>query len=194
MYKKVDHRRGVRLAASDEISSFVHGPTHPAAYARPKLIPNLLLANKQVYEEAVPILYGASFVFGDMKSLFQFLVNIGPNKKRFVQRLVIVHIGGDDMLAHTAFTHLRGLESLKELTIDGYMWSNVREIATRLYQLGVHWMEAVAAREGRHDAAVDIIALSYESLNLRGPQKTAQQKATQTSIVQERLRKLLRRR
>ncbi|KAF2101016.1 hypothetical protein NA57DRAFT_74609 [Rhizodiscina lignyota] len=128
----------------------------------------LLRVNRQIFAEAAPLLYRANFVFDDMKAMFQFLVNIGPCKSQFIQRIIIQDLRStSDLNCHAAFTLLRGLPNLRDLVLsypyistESSLYRSPSALATRFYSIAAHWMEEVARKSGRYDAAVDIIDIS----------------------------------
>jgi hypothetical protein len=88
------------------------------------LNPALLRINKQIYAEALPLLYHQPLHFEDSAALYYFLVQIGKNAVHFIHDITINHctVGQPSGLTHPAFiillqvTNLNSLQILRLLT------------------------------------------------------------------------------
>lgn len=139
-----------------------------------RLCPALLALNRQLYNEAASLLYTNTFVVEDTVALHAFLLNIGPSKRNFIEKIIIKGYGrtkAHKVYNHPALSLLKGLPNLKEVVFDcAITWAfghqtgqkGIVLIARQLYRDGFAWLHHVSGAKGRYDAALDIIRFGYE--------------------------------
>ena len=132
----------------------------------PALLSNLLLLNKAIYAETQPILYGDNtFVVEDTMAMHAFLAKIGPKNRGNITDLTVKGWGytkAHKALNYPALTMLVDAVNLRRLHLDCQIFwrPDPKKIAKQVYRDGFHWLEAVGARKGKFDAAVDIIEIA----------------------------------
>lgn len=172
------HRRRTVERVSGELHNNIsHGNNWSAArlndglrgrYEVPAtLAPSLLLANKQIYQEARDILYSNQFVFGDSFALYNFMLNLSPTGAKQLQHLRIkewCYGRGMKGYNHSCFAALVQATNIKTLRFDSLSgWSSdPKGSASKLYRDAFPWLEAVGAAKGKADAAVDMLTFKDE--------------------------------
>ncbi|USP82098.1 uncharacterized protein yc1106_09372 [Curvularia clavata] len=132
--------------------------------ALPPIVPSLLAVNKQIYAEAVNILYDNEFVFIDSSSLYAFLINLGPSGARRLKSIRIMgwlHSRGKITYNHACFALLAWATNLTSLHIEspiGY-WRSTNLGVDQFYRDAFPWIEAFGTAKGKRDAAIDILQL-----------------------------------
>ncbi|KAL8937969.1 MAG: hypothetical protein Q9211_003423 [Gyalolechia sp. 1 TL-2023] len=177
------YRHTAALGDSDTFQNFLRrrryrlfssSPTPPKPIWKPSFGPNILVLNRQMHAETLPILYGANvFAFEDTRALHAFCANIGPKNCALLQRLALKHMGyskGSKALNNPAFAMLGSAVNLTCLAIDCSIHYSGRgeQIARQFYRDGHHWLEAVASSRKRRDAAVDVVELGLENIRHYG--------------------------
>lgn len=141
----------------------------------PLILPSLLAVNKQIYAEAVNILYGNEFVFIDSEALYAFLIALGPSGARHLKSIRLMgwqHSRGKGTYNHTCFDVLAWATNLTSFHITTpigyYRSSNLG--AGQFYRDAFRWLEAYGAAKGKRDAAIDILHLEETCFsNIWGP-------------------------
>jgi hypothetical protein len=87
---------------------------------RELLTPAILRVNKQIYAEALPVLYNQPLEFVDASALYYFLSQIGKDAIKSIQDVSIrfLSVGKRSEFTHPAFTALVNAENLNVLTIQ----------------------------------------------------------------------------
>ncbi|KAL8979654.1 MAG: hypothetical protein Q9205_005066 [Flavoplaca limonia] len=174
-----------------------------ARVSRPSFAPSIIALNHEVCTQAQPILYGANaFALEDPKALLAFCANIGPKNCAMLQEVSLKHFGNTVVrraLCHPAFAALANAVNLQILSLD----CNIRRgepilTARQFFRDGHNWLEAVGAKEGRRDAAVDRIQLGMKHIDRprhgvpdADDATKKEQLEKMTSIFQTELRRLL---
>ncbi|OAL05279.1 hypothetical protein IQ06DRAFT_289509 [Phaeosphaeriaceae sp. SRC1lsM3a] len=131
------------------------------------LVPGLLLANKQIYQETRDILYNNEFVFGDSFALYNFMLNISPAGAKQLKHLRIkewCHGRGMAGYNHSCFAALVQATNIKTLRIDNLSgWArDYKGSASKLYRDAFPWLEAIGAAKGKVDAGVDVLCFKED--------------------------------
>jgi hypothetical protein len=114
-----------------------HNPRHLAYRVRSKklkedkelLTPGILCVNKQIYHEALPVLYNQPLEFQDAASLFYFLSQVGDDAVKSLRCIKIsaISVGKKGEITHPTFTALVHATNLETFSV-GHM---VLQHATR---------------------------------------------------------------
>lgn len=134
------------------------------------LVPSLLVANRQIYQEGCDILYGNELVFADTVALYAFMINLGPaGGASHLRKMRLKDWGcGRTSKAYNnaCFAVLIQATNLEKLYIDTTNgWYRMpKNIAQQIYRDAFPWLEAVGHARGKFDAALDVLELSDESL------------------------------
>jgi hypothetical protein len=115
---------------------------------------NLLRCNRQVYHEAIWILYSQTFVFSNPRTARNFLSQIGPKNSSYLKRIFIALTDYEDPLG-AANLHLSGLlkyaRNLQMLTLqvdNCYLRDTFEKdelaLARKVYILLKGWLNTVA--------------------------------------------------
>ncbi|KAH6876018.1 hypothetical protein BKA58DRAFT_380869 [Alternaria rosae] len=132
------------------------------------LVTSLLAVNKQIHQEGVDILYGKNeFIFTDSFALYNFMINLGPNRAKSLRTLRILGwLHGRAMKAynHSCFSALVWATNITAFHIDSQIgWYRASKYgADQLYRDAFPWMEAVGMAKGKVDAIVDIIKFNED--------------------------------
>lgn len=138
----------------------------PREKETPEAIPNLaialLAANRQIYSEALPILYSNTFMLEDTTALHAFMANLNPKTRSLLEIISIRNWGrtkSHKALNHPGLTMLAGAVNLKRLHFDTRIagGGGPQRVARQIYRDGFHWLEAVGSAKGKKDAAVELI-------------------------------------
>ena len=141
-----------------------------ARVSRPSFAPSIIALNHETHAQAQPILYGANaFALEDPKALLAFCANIGPKNCTMLQEVSLKHFGNTVVrraLCYPAFAALANAVNLQILSLD----CNIRRgelilTARQFFRDGHNWLEAVGAKEGRRDAAVERIQLGMKHID-----------------------------
>lgn len=153
-YPTIRHRRGY-VAFSN-----------PGEKETPKAVPNLAIAllatNRQIYSEALPILYSNTFMLEDTTALHAFMANLNPKTRSLLETISIRSWGrtkSHKALNHPGLTMLAEAVNLKRLHFDTHIagGGGPQRVARQIYRDGFHWLEAVGSAKGKKDAAVELI-------------------------------------
>lgn len=131
----------------------------------PPILPSLIAVNKQIYSEAVDILYSNEFVFIDSSALYAFLINIGPSAARHLKSIRLMgwqFTRGKATYNHACFAVLAWATNLTSFHLEapiGYRRSSNLG-ADQFYRDAFCWLEAFGTAQGKRDAAVDILHLT----------------------------------
>ncbi|KAI4933027.1 hypothetical protein J4E85_003430 [Alternaria conjuncta] len=137
------------------------------------LVTSLLAVSKQIHQEGVDILYGKNeFIFTDSFALYNFMINLGPNRSKSLRTLRILGwLHGRAMKAynHSCFAALVWATNITAFHIDSQIgWHRASKYgAEQLYRDAFPWMEAVGMARGKVDAVVDIIKLGQDHFDGR---------------------------
>ncbi|KAI4694366.1 hypothetical protein J4E81_006583 [Alternaria sp. BMP 2799] len=135
------------------------------------LVTSLLAVSKQIHQEGVDILYGKNeFIFTDSFALYNFMINLGPNRSKSLKTLRILGwLHGRAMKAynHSCFAVLVWATNITAFHIDSQIgWYRASKYgADQLYRDAFPWMESVGMARGKVDAVVDIIKLGEECIH-----------------------------
>lgn len=124
----------------------------------------LLAVNKEVYDEALPILYNHSLRFDTTATLLDFLGQL-PNTVR--PRITKISIKAFvKTAARNAMHFLAESPSITTLHIDGgvYAGDDPVKAAKEFYDCAYKFLEAVGGRKGSKTAGVDVIVFGKEAL------------------------------
>ncbi|KAL9033348.1 MAG: hypothetical protein Q9180_005992, partial [Flavoplaca navasiana] len=175
----------------------------PARVSRPSLAPSVLALNHETHMQAQSILYSYNaFALEDPKALLAFCANIGPKNCAMLQEVNLKHFGKTVVrraLCYPAFTALANAVNLQILNLDcSIRGCDPILTARQFFRDGHNWLEAVGAKEGRRDAAVDRIELGPQNVSRSRygvpsmDDLTDEQKSERvTTIFQTELRRLL---
>ncbi|KAL8875944.1 MAG: hypothetical protein Q9192_008957, partial [Flavoplaca navasiana] len=134
----------------------------------PSLTPAIIALNNEVCTQARPILYGSNkFALEDPKALFVFCTSIGPKNCAMLQKVSLYHFGSTaarKALRYPALAALGNAVNLQSLSLVCRICpGNALRTAQQFFRDGHSWLEAVGAKEGRRDAAVDRIELGSQN-------------------------------
>lgn len=128
----------------------------------------LLCINRQIFEEAGPILYPKTFYFEDTTALHHFLSAVGPCKRKFIEKLVIQgygHTKSHKAYNHPALSLLKDLPDLKyfeiDCRIDAYTSRRQNQMvawARQFFRDGFRWFQCV-------DGAIDKLILGENAMS-----------------------------
>ncbi|KAL8754809.1 MAG: hypothetical protein Q9199_004080 [Rusavskia elegans] len=175
------YRHTIGLGDTDSFQSFRRRAYHAwdGAYIprrdatipiiRPSFAPTIIALNREIHAQAQPILYGANaFALEDPKALLAFCANIGPKNCAYLQEVSLKHWGNTVVrraMCHPAFAMLASAVNLKCLNLDCCIyWGAGSGTARQFFRDGHNWLEAVGTKEGRRDAAVDLIQLGMQHI------------------------------
>lgn len=126
------------------------------------LTPSLLAVSKQIYREAIDILYGNEFTFFDSFALYAFMINLGATGAKKVKKIKLggwLDGRGTRGYNHCCFAALMSATNLTSFHIEtsraGY--SSTVSTADQLYRDAFPWLESMAAAKGKMDAGVDVL-------------------------------------
>jgi hypothetical protein len=130
---------------------------------------SLLTVNKQINAEAMTHLYSHKFIFDNSVALLEFLAMIGHRNKL---RLNAVKVAQWNRGRHSkqssnpsGLMMLAGADNLKSLKFSGNLYGiGLKEKAKKIVRDGIHFFRAYGVANGRKDAAVDILKVSYENV------------------------------
>lgn len=136
---------------------------------RPSFAPTIIALNREIHAQAQRILYGANaFTLEDPKALLAFCANIGPKNCAYLQEVSLKHWGNTVVrraMCHPAFAMLASAVNLKSLNLDCCIhWGAGSGTGRQFFRDGHNWLEAVATKEGRRDAAVDLVKLGMQHI------------------------------
>lgn len=128
------------------------------------LVPSLVAANKQTYQEGRAILYNNEFIFADTAALYGFMLNLSASGAHQLKHLRIkqwAYGRGMKGYNHACFAVLTQATNLKTLRLDKMSgWARKPQgAASKCYRDAFPWLEAVGAAKGRCDAGVDVLRL-----------------------------------
>ncbi|OCK79626.1 hypothetical protein K432DRAFT_354524 [Lepidopterella palustris CBS 459.81] len=131
-------------------------------------LPSFLVLNRQIYTEALPILYSNKFILEDTTALHAFIANLTPTNRALLENITIRRWGctkSHKALNHPGLTMLVGCVNLKHLSFDCRIGlaRGPKRIARQIYRDGFHWFEAVGTAKGKFDAAVELVDLCAEN-------------------------------
>jgi hypothetical protein len=159
------------------------------------LVPNILAVSKQIYKEAIGILYGQDFVIEDTDALHRFLAIIGlRNQQRLLSLDVNSFCEGRNkkIINHCAFMSLAGATNLKSLRLNNARfryYGDAKGFARGFYCNAHYFLEAYGAAHGRRDAALDVLELDDEIFDYFNPYRRnvdlTARKPTGEELVQE---------
>lgn len=175
------YRHTIELGDTDSFQSFrrraqrcwdgEYFPRRVAAITiiRPSFAPTIIALNREIHTQAQPILYGANaFALKDPKALLAFCANIGPKNCAYLQEVSLKHWGNTVVrraMGHPAFAMLASAVNLKNLNLDCWICpGDGLGTARQLFRDGHNWLEAVATKEGRRDAAVDLVQIGMQHI------------------------------
>jgi hypothetical protein len=130
---------------------------------------SLLTVNKQINAEAMTHLYSHKFIFDNSVALLEFLAMIGHRNKL---RLIAVKVAqwndgrqSKQSSNPSGLMMLAGADNLKSLKFSGNLYGiGLKEKAKKIVRDGIHFFRAYGVANGRKDAAVDILKVSYENV------------------------------
>lgn len=132
------------------------------------LVPNLLVLNKQIYDEAQPMLYANNdFAFEDTYALHTFLTKIGTKNVATLQDLTVNGWGASG--AHKAMNPpavslLTAAVSLQRFHINCKIhYDGAVGVARQLFRDGHHWIDL------RGEAAVSVLEVSEKNFETVTP-------------------------
>lgn len=174
--KTKNYRRVVELAPSNQqpCSNYPTiwqrrgyvGFSSPEEKETPQAVPNLAIAllatNRQIYSEALPILYSNRFMLKDTTALHAFMANLNLKTRSLLETISILSWGrtqSHKALNHPGLTMLTEAVNLKRLHFNIRIAGRgePRRVARQIYRDGFHWLEAVGSAKGKKDAAVELI-------------------------------------
>ena len=124
------------------------------------LVPEILLANRQINAEASAVLYGQPLTFINTSAQYLFLCQIGPVHRGLLQDITIERwCEGRALKAlnHPAFTMLADAHGLRNVNVDG-LACRYRGNTARSFYMRTHvWLHAFGAARGKNDAVLDIL-------------------------------------
>lgn len=140
---------------------------------RPSLTPAIVVLNHETYAQAQPILYGSNeFALEDPKALLAFCITIGPKNCAMLQKVSLYHFGNTTArraLRYPAFAALANAVNLQNLSLVCCIRpGDALRTARDFFRDGHAWLEAVGAKEGRRDAAVDRIQIGSQNISRYG--------------------------
>ncbi|KAL9037793.1 MAG: hypothetical protein Q9180_003520 [Flavoplaca navasiana] len=161
---------GHEISLAFKMKGYRHTVVPPARVSRPSLAPAIIALNHETNMQAQPVLYGANvFALEDPKALLAFCASIGPKNCAMLQKVNLKHFGNTAVRraqCYPAFAALAIAVDLQILKLD----CNIRRgepilTARQFFRDGHNWLEAVGAKEGRRDAAVDRIELGHQNVS-----------------------------
>ena len=129
------------------------------------LVPQLLCASRQVYDEAAPMLYTQNALFvEDTTCLHTLLAQTGRERARIADVTIQAWGAGrgvHNAMNHVAFMMLADAVGLRRLHLDcvAGWWATADKAALQFYRDAHYWLEAAGARAGDMAAGVDVISL-----------------------------------
>ena len=137
--------------------------------------------SKQIHAEARAILYANEFVFADTFALYNFMINFGPTaaakELKKIRLLRWGHGRAMSMYNHACFAVLAWAENLTSFHVDasanGY-YRSTKSAAEKFYRDAFPWLEAVARRSGKADAALELLGWNVETFESRSWNGTSQ--------------------
>jgi hypothetical protein len=131
---------------------------------------SLLTVNKQINAEAMTHLYSHKFIFDNSVALLEFLAMIGHRNKL---RLNAVKVAQWNRGRHSkqssnpsGLMMLAGADNLKSLKFSGNLYGiGLKEKAKKIVRDGIHFFRAYGVANGRKDAAVDVLKVSWENVD-----------------------------
>jgi hypothetical protein len=131
---------------------------------------SLLTVDKQINAEAMTHLYSHKFIFDNSVALLEFLAMIGHRNKL---RLNAVKVAQWNRGQHSkqssnpsGLMMLAGADNLKSLEFSGNLYGiGLKEKAKKIVRDGIHFFRAYGVANGRRDAAVDILKVSWENVD-----------------------------
>ncbi|QIW99908.1 hypothetical protein AMS68_005426 [Peltaster fructicola] len=129
------------------------------------LVPALLRVNKQIYKEAIAMLYAQVFYFQNVVALGEFLSGIGHSNRKLLQHIVITEWeqrGVKNHKARAAITWLMDATDLRLLHLDCYLGDvgNVKDRVKQVYYACQKLIEALGVVADCKTAALDVIELA----------------------------------
>ena len=152
---------------SDDASGASPSPSeHPHVYhsLNNLLVPQLLRASRQIYDEAVPMLYTQNALFvEDTTCMHTFLAQTGRERARIADITIQAWGAGrgvHNAMNHVAFMMLADAVGLRRLHLDcvAGWWTAADKAALQFYRDAHYWLEAAGARAGDMAAGVDVIS------------------------------------
>ncbi|KAL8993937.1 MAG: hypothetical protein Q9169_005972 [Polycauliona sp. 2 TL-2023] len=199
-YFLVASTKGFRQIARLDTTEYWH--FKPDGYMkrspRPSLAISIIALSREIYAQTLAILYGANhFSFKDPRALLTFCATIGSRNCALLQAVVLEDWGRTTFtktMRFPAFNMLCSAVNLKSLHLACWVYGrNGRCKAHHFLRDAYNWLEAVGIREGRRDAAVELIFLSSQTMNQprwRTIHKIDNESSTREAFETE-LRKLL---
>lgn len=153
------------------------------APASTRFLPVLLAVSRQINAEAINILYGQNFIFGDPAALHHFLAIIGPRNQQRLTSIQLAYYGSgtasSNAMCFSALTLLSGATKLKKLFINCEVpGSFPGNKAKRIFRDAHYFLEMYGVVNGKKDAAVDIITLGASNFKYLREKSLEEQRAS----------------
>lgn len=143
------------------------------------LAPQLLCVSRQINAEATAMLYGQNIVVENLHTLYTVLAKLRPGTLNLIQTITIEGWGctkAERAMNFPALSMLSKCENLERVDIDcqifdRHWWSTSKKrceaSARRFYKDAFNWLEDMAGKAGRKDAALDIVR--FHRINYSSP-------------------------
>jgi hypothetical protein len=152
---------------------YYHKRDKPTKKYKADINSNLLLINKQVYQEAIGILYGQPIKFMTLDALLYFLSQIGKFHTEILRSITIDHIvmGREAQITHGAFTALLNATHLTSLDICAidrrysereYVTCDhgIKDLAASFFYVAHVWVEQMKRYRSDQKGWEDVLVLA----------------------------------